>query len=285
MYVKLDAHFDEHPSHADLELEHFGLIACALAYCLRNLTDGHLPLKSVRGFGKSGKGIKVADQLVGLGKWTRSESGYQITDYLQHNPSRAEVLAKREARAMAGKTGGIRSGASRSKNEANASVVASTDVEPWLKQTTEPMLNTMLNPSLSLSLDLDQRESARAPADAGMNLAFSAGCARVGKNVAPKPFAWKDLSVAAVTHWPGETWEERRKNIESAAARWAERADDFTKRGGYRHSAFIDWLNSGNANVAKAEASRGLNAAQMREKCEREALEIESRILALGAQK
>lgn len=160
MYVQLDAHFDEHPSHADLELEHFGLISCALSYCLRNLTNGHLPLKAVRGFGKSGKGIKTANQLVDLGRWTRTESGYHITDYLQHNPSKEEVLARREARAKAGKSGGIRSGETRNRNEASASPVAST----LSKHDTKPLLTTMTNPSLTQlnsSSNSEREESAQ----------------------------------------------------------------------------------------------------------------------------
>jgi hypothetical protein len=267
MYVQLDAHFDEHPSHAELELEHFGLISCALAYCLRNLTDGHLPLKAVRGFGKSGKGIKVANQLVAFGRWEHDGNGYLILGYLQHNPSRAEVLAKREARAKAGKTGGLRSGESRSKNEASASPVAST----MSKQEPKQLASTLLNPSLSLSQSLALTQGERAPVrDAELGFVFAAGCAESGNTVVPSSFAWRDLSDAALAHWPQIDWETRRKLMQSATKRWCETADDYTRKRGYQHTAFVAWLNAGNAktaaNIAEQRGSDGLTAAERKTK-------------------
>lgn len=95
-YAPLDEHFDEHPKYEDLELEHYGLMACAIVYCNRNLTDGKVSFKAVRGFGKSGKGPKYAKRLTEAGIWRDVESGWEIVGFLDHNPSREEVLAKRE---------------------------------------------------------------------------------------------------------------------------------------------------------------------------------------------
>jgi hypothetical protein len=96
-YAPLDEHFDEHPKYESLDLEHYGLMACAITYCNRNLTDGKVSFKAVRGFGKSGKGPKYAKRLTDAGIWRDIETGWEIVGYLDHNPSRAEVLAKREA--------------------------------------------------------------------------------------------------------------------------------------------------------------------------------------------
>lgn len=95
-YAQLDEHFDEHPKFEDLDLEHFGLMACALAYCNRLLTDGFISTRAVRGFGKSGKGLRVATKLVEKGIWTAAEGGFNYVGFLDHNPSRQEVLSKRE---------------------------------------------------------------------------------------------------------------------------------------------------------------------------------------------
>lgn len=95
-YAQLDEHFDEHPKFAALELEHFGLMACAIAYCNRLLTDGFVATKAVRGFGASGKGPKVADQLVAAGIWEKVDGGYRVVGFLDHNPSRVTVLSRRE---------------------------------------------------------------------------------------------------------------------------------------------------------------------------------------------
>lgn len=96
-YAQLDEHFDEHPKYQELELEHFGLMACGISYCNRLLTDGKIPMKAVRGFGASGCGVVVAGELVEAGIWKETESGYEIVGFLDHNPSRAKVLARREA--------------------------------------------------------------------------------------------------------------------------------------------------------------------------------------------
>lgn len=95
-YAPLDVHFDEHPKYEELELEHFGLMACAIAYCNRNLTDGKVSFTAVRRFGKSMKGPKLAKRLVELGIWRDVDSGWEIVGFLDHNPSRAEVMARRE---------------------------------------------------------------------------------------------------------------------------------------------------------------------------------------------
>ena len=96
-YAQLDEHFDEHPKFAALELEHFGLMACAIAYCNRLLTDGFVPTRAVRGFGASGKGVKLAARLVEAGIWLEVDGGYGVRGFLDHNPSRVTVLARRES--------------------------------------------------------------------------------------------------------------------------------------------------------------------------------------------
>lgn len=138
IHTRIDIHFDEHPSHAEMELEHLGLQVCAVSYCNRNLTDGFVSDRAVRGFGKSGKAPKVAVQMVKLGKWERIEGGYQIVGFLDWNPSKVEVLARRAAKAAAGQLGGQRSGESRSKHQAPAEAPASTLLRPLANPSPSP---------------------------------------------------------------------------------------------------------------------------------------------------
>ncbi len=121
-YAPLDVHFDEHRKFARLELEHFGLMACALAYCNRVYSDGFVPDKAVRGFGASGKGAKVADRLVSEGIWERVDGGFSVVGYLEHNLSKAQIEEKRLAKAEAGAKGGK----ARSKPQAGAQAGASS---------------------------------------------------------------------------------------------------------------------------------------------------------------
>lgn len=79
----------------------FGLHALALVHCSRYLTDGHVEaefvdetLDAARVKGKARAAL--TDALVAHGQWTIDEDGWQIHDYLDHNPSREQVLAARE---------------------------------------------------------------------------------------------------------------------------------------------------------------------------------------------
>lgn len=99
----------------------FAMQVAGIAWCCRNLSDGHIPyarvtalltLTSVEfdranplalpGGPKSMAGDTgldpyiVADHLVDVGLWSRTEHGYEIHDFLEYNPSRADVIAERE---------------------------------------------------------------------------------------------------------------------------------------------------------------------------------------------
>lgn len=73
------------------------LWVCGIAHSQSQLTDGFvslavLPMIGVKGVGRT---KRLAEQLVAAGLFERVEGGYQVHDYLDHNPSRAVVLAKR----------------------------------------------------------------------------------------------------------------------------------------------------------------------------------------------
>lgn len=168
-YAQLDIHFDESPSHADLELEHFGLMACAIAHCNRLLTDGFVSDKAVRCFGASGKGQKVAARLVEKGKWEKVDGGYVIMGYLLWNPSKAEVEEKLVRKQEAGRLAGLASGRARTKDEPTGS----TFVQPPPQGPGSTKTNTSPSPSPSPSSDPTPDPNKQTtdvqsePADAG----------------------------------------------------------------------------------------------------------------------
>jgi hypothetical protein len=165
-YAQLDIHFDEHPSHADLELEHLGLMACAIAHCNRLLTDGFVSDKAVRGFGASGKGHKAAAKLVASGKWEKVDNGFVIVGYLDWNPSKAEVEERLVRKQEAGRMAGLASGRARTKNEPTGSQV----VQPGPQVSGSTKTNT--SPDPDPTSDPDPKEETNkhvqsVPADAG----------------------------------------------------------------------------------------------------------------------
>jgi hypothetical protein len=138
-WVRLDDTFPEHPKLVAAGPLAGWLWVCGLAYCARYLTDGVIPAAVVprlvrdtlarrtrydRGHDASTMRRRCVDDLLNVGLWERDNDGNIVVhDYLEYQPSRAEVLRLRQARADAGHLGGIRSGAIRQagrKTEAHA---------------------------------------------------------------------------------------------------------------------------------------------------------------------
>lgn len=71
-----------------------GVWARGLAWSAFHLTDGHVPAKIARVIAGESRGALAA--LVRSRLWVECPGGYQIHDYLKYNPSKAEVLEKRE---------------------------------------------------------------------------------------------------------------------------------------------------------------------------------------------
>lgn len=155
-YAQIDDRFDEHPKHlrAGWDLEHYGLQVCAITYANRHLTDGFVPRSAVARFGlvdsstKLRRNLRLASKLIADGFWREADGGFEIVGFLDHNPSKEEVLNRRadlhEKRSAAGRIGGIRSAEVRaSKEAATAKQVAST----VLKQTPTPLLSDPLRSS------------------------------------------------------------------------------------------------------------------------------------------
>jgi hypothetical protein len=101
MWCKLDDKLHTHHKPRKAGLEAMGLWGMCLSYCGDQLTDGWVPRWYVQTWAPGRKGIKLADQLVAAGLWTRSkqpdgEEGWTFHDYHDQNPTREKVLDDRE---------------------------------------------------------------------------------------------------------------------------------------------------------------------------------------------
>lgn len=94
MWVKLDDGFADHPKVRAMSDKALRAHVNALCYAARFLTDGHVPRETLRVISSP----RVTAELVDLGAWDRNgDGGIVIHDYLDHQPSRADVEREREA--------------------------------------------------------------------------------------------------------------------------------------------------------------------------------------------
>jgi hypothetical protein len=124
-WFKIDDQLFSHPKVLSIDpryrLTAMGIFVLAGSWSSTYLTDGVVPehwLSSIQATKQQ------AQVLIKAGLWDPHPLGYVFHDWADYNPTRDEVLAKRQVRAAAGKIGGQRSGEKRaSKAEANASPI------------------------------------------------------------------------------------------------------------------------------------------------------------------
>lgn len=145
-WARLDDSFPEHPKVAAISDKAFRLHVTGICYAARNLTDGQI-LKAVLPMLAGTR--KLATELTEAGLWESTPAGWTIHDYLDYNPSRADLEERRGKRQAAGREGGKASGQARgqalashngrSKPEANALALASTrDEAPTRARAPDP---------------------------------------------------------------------------------------------------------------------------------------------------
>src|SRR5690348_6677192 len=99
-WVRIDDEMPGHPKFATLPIDACWLHICGLTYCSRYLTDGvvHEAALGVLLAGKKSAAAtrRLVPVLIKAGLWKTHDEGYEIHDYLKYNPSREQVLKKRE---------------------------------------------------------------------------------------------------------------------------------------------------------------------------------------------
>lgn len=110
-WTKLDDGFYMHPKIVAVGNAGAGLYCRALAYCAAHLTDGEVPAGVAAML--AGGEVDLLDRLVAVGLWRRVDDAYLIPDYLDLNPSRADVEERRERQRQGGQKGGRKSGETR----------------------------------------------------------------------------------------------------------------------------------------------------------------------------
>lgn len=110
-WTKLDDGFWSNPKVEDVGNEAAGAYVRMLSYCGQHLSDGRVKETAAKYITTA----RVLKKLTEFGFIERNGAGWVIPDYLDFNPSKEKVEAKRKARAEAGKRGGESSSKGRSK--------------------------------------------------------------------------------------------------------------------------------------------------------------------------
>lgn len=115
----------------------FRLWVNSLSYSRKHKTDGHMtPAQAEVLLRLYRLGKADVDELVAKGGWERVEDGYLIHDFLEVNPSEADLGGVSGSRSTAGRLGGLASAAARrSKSEANASKQTADEPPPKRSKT------------------------------------------------------------------------------------------------------------------------------------------------------
>lgn len=95
-WVKLDDNFVDHPKVTKLSDGAFRMHLAGISHASRNLTDGRLDRHIPRRLTSSRRPGQLVRELVESGLWDETENGYEIHDYLDFQPSRAEVIERRQ---------------------------------------------------------------------------------------------------------------------------------------------------------------------------------------------
>lgn len=96
-WLKIDDRVRTHPKIIEAGPVASWLWLCGLTYCHEQMTDGSIPYRVVKllaiGIGRPTVHVR---KLLRIGLWIDTGSHYQVHDYLDWNPSRAEIIAQRK---------------------------------------------------------------------------------------------------------------------------------------------------------------------------------------------
>lgn len=123
-WVKLDDSFFLHPKAVAAGKDGRELFLASLCYCAGQLTDGFVAQAALPiVVAQAGVKISVARVLERVRLWDEGIGGFWVHDYLDYNPSAAEVREARAKKAAAGALGGSRR-ASKLRADAQAAATA-----------------------------------------------------------------------------------------------------------------------------------------------------------------
>jgi hypothetical protein len=101
-WFRLEDSFYDNPKVTRAGNAAIGLWVRCCTWSARHLTDGHIPTTVMRGFGRPVDAAKLET----AGLWILIDDEYLIPDWLEYNPSAAEVKQRRSEQSAIRRAGG-----------------------------------------------------------------------------------------------------------------------------------------------------------------------------------
>ncbi|MFZ5863004.1 MAG: hypothetical protein ACOYXR_09220 [Nitrospirota bacterium] len=96
-WAKLDDQFFVNRKARAAGLEGRSLFLASVCYCAMQQNDGCFPVGDLEVVAAmAGVPQDIAERLVTIGLWHATEGGYEVHEYLKYNPSREQVVARKE---------------------------------------------------------------------------------------------------------------------------------------------------------------------------------------------
>jgi len=96
-WVRIEDAVTEHRKHLKAGPAACWLWVCGIAYCQRQLSDGFIPVEALPFLGVRRGARALADRLVAVGLFERTDAGYRVHDYFDFNDTREAALLKVDA--------------------------------------------------------------------------------------------------------------------------------------------------------------------------------------------
>lgn len=96
-WVRIDDGFPDHPKVRRAGPDAGWMFVAGLCYCARYLTDGEIPREVVPTLTALRRPVAAVRALLTVGLWVETPGGYVVPDYLEFNPSKADIEGRRDA--------------------------------------------------------------------------------------------------------------------------------------------------------------------------------------------
>lgn len=137
-WFKLDDQFPDHPKVVAAGGDAAWLHVCGCCYAAKHETNGKVPKNIVPRLSDRKNPMKLAGALVDAGLWHDLGDEYEIHDFLEYNPSKAELDSKRKAKAMAGAMGAAKRWGSQLPSQSHSSSHPGPNAPDPLTNTVKP---------------------------------------------------------------------------------------------------------------------------------------------------